>query len=168
MSRAVRYQYFVEGKTEKRLIEELKRVGKMIRSGNVNVINVMQKKLPNHVLTNLVENTIVILVFDTDIKTTEILTENITRLKKCRGVKDIWCVMQVENLEDELIRSTDVHEIRELIGCKSNTDFKREVLREKRLMEKLNAHHFSLEKKWTTEPDLVFKQFENRGYRIKL
>ena len=104
MSRAVRYQYFVEGKTEKRLIEELKRVGKMIRSGNVNVINVMQKKLPNHVLTNLVENTIVILVFDTDIKTTEILTENITRLKKCRGVKDIWCVMQVENLEDELIR----------------------------------------------------------------
>ena len=168
MSRAVRYQRFVEGKTEKRLIEELKRVGKMIRSGNVNVINVMQKKLPNHVLTNLVENTIVILVFDTDIKTTEILTENITRLKKCRGVKDIWCVMQVENLEDELIRSTDVHEIRELIGCKSNTDFKREMLREKRLMEKLKAHHFSLEKMWSIDPDNIFKQYENQGYKIKL
>lgn len=52
----------------------------------------------------------------------------------------------LSNQAGELIRSTDVREIRNLIGYKSNTDFKRDVLREKRLMQKLNAHHFSLEK----------------------
>lgn len=69
----------------------------------------------------------------------------------------------LSNQAGELIRSTDVREIRNLIGYKSNTDFKRDVLREKRLMQKLNAHHFSLEKLWVTESDPIFECLENQG-----
>ena len=152
MSNTRRYQYFVEGETEKKLIEELKKERTLILSGTVNVHNVIEKRFNNAIITNLHNNTIVILVFDTDKKETGILEENIRLLKKNRRVKEIWCVMQVENLEEELIRSTDIKEVKELIGCRSKKDFKRDFLKEKRLMTKLKEHNFSIEKIWTTQP----------------
>ncbi len=162
-----KYQYYVEGETEKKLINELKKEQGLILSGAVNVYNVINQRLTNAMLTNIANGTIIILVFDTDKKETGILKENISKLKKSKNVKDIWCVMQVEDLEDELIRSTDVKEIKDLIGCRSNSDFKRDFLKEKRLMVKLNNHNFMLEKMWVTEPSKEFNDFKNAGYRIK-
>lgn len=68
MTRGIRYQYFVEDGTDKKIIEEFKKTRKMIVTGTINVFNVKQKKLSNARLMNLSDNTVVILVFDTDTK----------------------------------------------------------------------------------------------------
>ena len=140
----------------------------MILSGSVNILNVKQKELPSSILANLSSNTTVILIFDTDTKNTEILHRNIETLRKCRNVRSVWCVTQVENLEDELIRSTDIKEIRELTGSKSNSDFKRDWIREKRLIEKLNRRGFNYALFWATQPGEAYADIENCGYKIKL
>ena len=75
--------------------------------------------------------------------------------------------MQVENLEDELIRSTDIKSIRDLIGCRSNKDFKRDVLKEKRLVMKLYNHNFDIDKIWASKPSSEYNGIDNMGYRIK-
>ena len=168
MSSNRKYHYFVEGETEKKLIEELKKERTLILSGTVNVFNVIEKRFTNAIITSLQNNTIAILVFDTDKKETEILKENIKRLKQSRNIKGIWCVMQVEDLEDELVRSTDVKEIKDLIGCRSNSDFKRDFLKEKRLMLKMKGHNFKLEKLWNTPPSEEYRQFNNMGEKIKV
>ena len=168
MSSSKRYQYLVEGETEKKLINELKKDGGLILPGKVNHFNVIEQRITNAMVTNITSNSVVILVFDTDKKKTDILEDNISRLKKSRNVKAIWCVMQVDNMEDELIRSTDIKQIKELIGCRSNSDFKRDFLKEKRLMAKLNEHNFSIERMWTKKPSKEYSDFINAGEMIKM
>ena len=168
MKKYIRYQYFVEGETEKKLIEEFKRAGNLILPGSVNTLNVKQKLLTSARLANLAENTVVILVFDTDTDGLAVLRKNIQTLIKSRNVLDVWCVTQVKNLEDELLRSTDVHEIKELIGCRSNSDFKRDWLREKHLLEKLKRHSFRISVFWSSQPQGEYADIENCGYRVKL
>ena len=85
-----------------------------------------------------------------------------------RKEQSIWCVTQVENLEDELKRSTDIKEIRELTGSKSNSDFKRDWLREKRLIEKLFKHSFKYALFWATQPGEPYLDIENCGYKCEL
>ena len=162
-----KYQYLVEGETEKKLLTELKKEGGFILSGAVNHFNVVEHRLTNAMVANISSNTVVILVFDTDKKKTDILKENISKLKKSRNVKDIWCVMQVENLEDELIRSTDVRRIRDLLGCRSDSDFKRDLIKEKRLIAKLREHHFEIDKMWVTSPGIEYRDFQSAGEKIK-
>ncbi len=43
-------------------------------------------------------------------------------------VKEVICITQVKNLEDELLRSCDVKQIKELTGSKSNSNYKRDML----------------------------------------
>ena len=162
-----KYQYLVEGETEKKLITELKKEGGYILSGAVNHFNVVEHRLTNAMVANLSSNTIVILVFDTDKGKTDILKDNISKLKKSRNVRDVWCVMQVKDLEDELIRSTDVKRIKDLIGCRSDSDFKRDFLKEKRLIAKLREHSFDIEKMWVTSPSEEYTEFQSAGERIK-
>ena len=168
MSRYKRYQYYVEGETEKKLIEELKKAGNMILAGSVNTFNVKQKELTRATLANLSSETTVIMIFDTDTKNTEILLSNIETLRKSRNVKEIWCVTQVENLEDELIRSTNIREIKDLTSSKSNSDFKRDWIRGKNLVEKLRKHGFNYALFWSTQPGDPYRNIENCGYKIKL
>jgi exoribonuclease II len=167
MSANKRYLYYVEGETEKKLIQELMKEKTLIVPGTVRVLNVTEKRIPNVYLKDIPNNTIVILVFDTDRKETGILKENIKRLRNSKTVKDIWFVMQVENLEDELKRSTDIKQMKDLIGCKSNKDFKREFLKERRLIYKLNNHSFDIDKLWSSKPSQEYKEIENMGKRIK-
>ena len=168
MTGSRKYQYLVEGETEKKLINELKKEGNMILSGTVNHFNIVEHRLSNAMLSSISSNTVMILVFDTDKKKTDILRDNISKLKRSRNVKEIWCVMQVENLEDELIRSTDIKKIRELIGCRSDKDFKREFLKEKRLITKLKEHDFNIEKMWVATPSKEYNDFTNDGKKIKV
>ena len=161
------YQYYVEGDTEKKLIEAFKKAQRMILSGKVDVFNVVQNELPNARLTNLTDNTTVILVFDTDKNDTTMLRKNIEKLKRLRAVDDVWCIMQVNNLEEELLRTTDIREIKELIGCRSNSDFKREWKKEKRIIEKLREHHFDYGNFWNSCPGKEYNGIINEGTKIK-
>lgn len=102
------YQYFVEGDDEKRLIEVLKTDMRLIQPGKVQVVNVVQERLTDLKLRVLSEGTILIFVFDTDSGNIDILNENIKKAKKSSRVKKVYCITQVKNIEDELIRSIPV------------------------------------------------------------
>lgn len=76
-------------------------------------------------------------------------------------------MMQVDNLEDELIKATRIREIKELLNCRSNKDFKRDFLAEKNLFGKLLEHGFEIRKLWESVPGRPFTQYKNAGAKIK-
>lgn len=140
----------------------------MIVPGKIDIFNVVQERFSNVRLMQIKENTTVILVYDTDTESIEILQENIERLKKCHSVKQIICVPQVTNLEEELIRSCRIKKICELLGSKSKQEFKHDLIIEKNLKEKLNRHGFQIKRLWECQPQNQFSIFENGASRIKL
>ena len=76
-------------------------------------------------------------------------------------------VILLENLEAELVRATTVREVKDLLGCQSNKDFKASFISERYLLEKLNHHGFRLEALWSTSPGGTFSGIINDGWRIK-
>lgn len=161
------YQYFVEGDDEKRLIEVLKTDMRLIQPGKIQVVNVVQERLTDLKLRVLSEDTILIFVFDTDTGNIDILNENIKKAKKSSRVKEVYCITQVKNIEDELIRSTDIKRIEELLGSKSKTDFKRDFIRERNLKQKLAVHSFDLNMLWCKEPQSPFENIRNESGVVK-
>ena len=151
------YHYFVEGEDDAKVINILKTDLRLIIPGKVQVFNVMQEKITNPRLMSLKADTIVILVFDTDVGETDTLLENIKTLKKAQNVKDVFCITQVKNLEDELIRSCDIKQIKDLTGSKSNGDFKRDMLKDNTFDQKLQRHDFDFDIFWSS----VDKNFRN-------
>jgi len=101
--------YFVEGENERKLIETIK--NKYLYSGKIKIINTIQNKVPNSILRTLERETVVVLVFDTDVEKIDILDENIKLIKNSNNVKDVICIPQIKNLEDELIYSTNINKI---------------------------------------------------------
>lgn len=68
--------------------------------------------------------TSIILIFDTDQANTDILQQNMKFLKAASNIKTIITIPQVQNLEDELLRCTDIRHIRDLVSCAHDSDFK--------------------------------------------
>ena len=167
MGRNNRYQYYVEGDCEKKLINTLKNNGILI-SGKVDVLNVSQKVITDLRLRSLSPDTIVILVFDLDKVNVDILRNNIELLSHHSHIKEVWPVTQIENFEDEIKRSTDIKELKDLLGSKSNKDFKRDFIKTKDLFGKLKDHHFNISKMWAKKPGKPFGSFlRNDGFRVK-
>lgn len=163
-----RFYYLVEGACEKKMIDVFKEEKNLIISGKVTPFNVIQDHITSAFLRTIPENTTVILVFDTDTNSTDILEANIQSLSKSSHIKEIWCVTQVKNLEDELLRSTNVSEVKFLTGSKSNKEFKHDLIIEKRLFEKLKKHNFNFSRFWSSSPTGIFSKFNNQSIKIKL
>ena len=167
MGKGARYHYFVEGECEKKLISVLKEQKNLIVPGKIDVLDVTKERLTELKLRPLPDGVILILVFDTDTQETAILWENLNMLKNSSRFKEIWCVLQVTNLEDELVRSTEIRNIKELLGSKSVKEFKTDFIKEKRLYQKLAEKGFELRKIWTSEPGKKYKAIKNDGGKIK-
>lgn len=161
------YQYFVEGDDEKKLIEVLKTDMQLIQPGKIQVLNVIQERLSEYRLRVLSEGTILVFVFDTDTKNTDILNENIRKVKNTKRIKNLYCVIQVKNLEDELIRSTDINRIEELLGSKGKANYKRDFIRERNLKQKLEAHSFDFKKLWCKNSQPPYELIKNDAIKIK-
>ena len=56
---------------------------------------------------------------DLDLYKADILDENIKIIKNSNNVRDIICIPQIKNLEDELIYSTNITKIIDLLESKS-------------------------------------------------
>jgi len=119
-------------------------------------------------LRTISNNTTIILVFDTDTNNASILDNNIALLSKHPHIKEIWCVIQVHNLEDEILRSTSLSDVTILTGSKSHKEYKHDFISEKRLFEKLKKRSFDINKIWVTTPDGCYAHLVNEGYKIKL
>ena len=79
-------------------------------------------------MRTLERETIVVLVFDTDIEKIDILDKNIELIKNSNNVRDIIYILQIKNLEDELVYSTKIKKIKDLLESKSDKDFKRDFI----------------------------------------
>lgn len=108
MRKGISYQYYVEGEDEKKLLDVLKRDLRCIKSGKVDKFNVIQDSITVARIRPLKENTIVILVYDTDIEKIETLRKNVAFLQEQSAIKDVLCIPQVEKLEHELIRACTI------------------------------------------------------------
>lgn len=159
--------YYVEGQCEKKIVETFKECGAIL-PGKIDVLNAAQCIIKPSRLIPLKKGTTVILIFDTDLNTGSVtLDENIKILRGQSEVKEIICVTQVKNLEDELIRSCAIKKIRELTNSKSDSDFKRDVLRVHDFKRKLKEKAFCFSRFWSTEPQGDFRHIKNSAYKIK-
>mgnify|MGYP003551408857 CR=1 FL=1 len=64
---------------------------------------------------------------------------DIKKLLECSSVSDLVLVPQVKNLEDEIVESCSIRHIKELLGSKSNTEFKSDFIKATNLANKLKS-----------------------------
>jgi len=163
----INYQYFVEGEDEKKLLNTLKNQLGIVQAGKVQVLNVVQNKIPQTILRTLKKGTVVILVFDTDTSDIDILKQNIKLLNECGFISKVITVPQVKNLEDELVRSCDIRSITELLNSRSKKEFKSDLIRITNLDKKLREHKFDINRFWSQQPSAPYQEIINDADSIK-
>lgn len=162
------YQYYVEGQCEEKLINTLKDgIDRLVIPGKVSVFNVQCECFTDTMLRTLKSKTVIILIFDTDSINKSIFERNIQKLKSL-GFNEIWCIPQDKNLEDELIKSTDIRKITDLLNSSGITDHKRKFIAEKCLKTKLINHRFDIKEIWSSKTSGKVLGIENDGNKIKI
>ena len=161
------YHFFVEGVGERAIINTLKTDFQCIQAEKVDVFNVIQNKLNKNMLMKLKPGTIVILVFDTDKDETDILDSNLRFLKKQPNVKKVIIIPKVKNLEDELVRSCNITNVKDLMRSKSNSEYKSDLAKCKNLKQVLINNQFDIHSFWNQNPKGVFAKYKNDNKLIK-
>ncbi|MDO4197838.1 MAG: hypothetical protein Q4D13_02460 [Erysipelotrichaceae bacterium] len=162
--------YLVEGPCERKLIEALKENPSKIIPGKIKVFNVIQDKIPKSVLLSVQPDTMMVLVFDTDVVKTDVLRENIRSLKRyCQRVSIVY-LAQVLNFEDEIIRCTDVSKAEELTKSKTIANFKSSVNRMKAydFRMSLERHKLDMNKLWNKKTSKEFSFIEQNHKLVKI
>lgn len=148
--------YFVEGQCEEKLIKTLKEKELLI-PGKVEVFNALTKRITRSKIMTIDRSSNIILVFDADREQdTEIFKANCAILETFFKKSNIHLLIQVMNLEDELLRSTDAISIKELTGSKSDSDFKKDFINLSDCCSTLKNHHFDINKMWRQVPSGEF------------
>ncbi len=168
MEKSKRYHYFVEGECEKKLISVLKEQKDLIVPGKIDVLDITKEHLTELKLRPLPEGVTLILIFDTDTQEMRTLRENLEFLRRYSRVKDVWCIPQVRNLEEELVRATNIHNIKDLLDSDGVNKFKADFIKEKRLFQKLCEKNFDLGKMWSSKPKDNYEWIVNDGSKIKM
>ena len=169
MGKDKNYIYYVEGECEEKLLKTLKTDMQLIRPGKVLKCNVVQTKIKRAQLTTLKRGTTAVLVFDTDTKNTDILKENIDILNKENAISKVICITQVDNLEDEIVRSCDVKNAYNLTNSKSAGTFKHDFINATNLKGTLENHKFCFKDLWSKTPrNQQFKGIVNGADSIRL
>lgn len=167
MKKNANIQYYVEGDDEKSLLKVLKTELQVIKPGKIDVFNVVCDTLSPGRLMTLKPNTVVVLVFDTDAFDDAILKKNIKTLRMSSNVEDVLTIPQVRNLEEELVRSCNIKDIRELLNSKSKKDFKSDLIKATNLRAKLVQNGFDINKLWTGNGGGSFADLKNDSSEIK-
>lgn len=146
------YTYFVEGECEQKLLDAIKVAPSLIHPGKVRVFNVIKNCLKTSNLISIKDG-YVVFVFDSDVPETGTLKQNIETVKRICPAKTakLLFLVQVMNLEDELIRATDINNIEELTRSKSRKNFKSDFLTLKNCRSVLERHCFDIKKMWCKE-----------------
>lgn len=97
-----------------------------------------------------------------------ILKANNKLISSSMNVLRVICVTQVKNLEDELICSCDIRNIRELTNSRSDREYKSDLIRITNLAERLKKCCFCKELFWSKDPDGAFKDIQNQADKIWL
>ena len=167
MASCKHYQYYVEGECEKKLLTVLKEQGSLIIPGKIEVMNVIQNEIPDAKLMLLPPKVTVILVFDTDKDSADILQLNINKLLRMDHIEEVWCVTQVPDFESELVRATSLRSILKLYDCSGMSEFKELFIKDKNLYKRLCGYKFDLNLMWSSKASGVYEKVTNNGARIK-
>ena len=160
--------YFAEGKCEATLLNALKENPQKILAGRVKVLNVINSLIPRSQLITIQPGTIVVFVFDTDVEITDYLKQNIELVSKYCAKTKVVFLPQVRNLEDELVRCTDIKTITELTRSKSTKDFKRDFCALSNCRDTLNKHQIDVLKLWGQNPPEVFSFLPSNSGLVKI
>lgn len=160
--------YYVEGEDEVKLIEVLKSNLRVIKPGKIQKLNVLQQEISTARLRTIKPATMVVLVFDTDTNNLDILKENLKILNSCTSVSEVVTIPQINNLEEELIRSCNIKNITQLLNSKSRTEFKTDLIRVSNLDKKLKEHNFDITLFWNQNPQPPYDIISNQSDKIKL
>ena len=162
--------YYVEGPCEQQLVAALKQNPAKLIPGKIKVYNVVQNLIPKSQLLSIQCGTTIVLVFDTDVEQTTNLKKNLERLRKYCGRLYIVYLPQVLNLEDELVRCTDVQNVIDLTRSNGVRNFKTDFckLKVKDCRAMLERHGLKTERPWTTKVPEAFAFVESNSNRIKV
>ena len=162
--------YYVEGPCEQQLVAALKESPSKLIPGKVKVYNFVQNLIPKSQMLSIQSGTTVVLAFDTDVEQTTNLKKNLELLNRYCGKLHIVFLPQVLNLEDELVRCTDVKSVIELTKSKGIRNFKTDFckLKTKECRTMLERHGLKIEQIWSTKVPEVFSFAESNSDQIKL
>lgn len=160
--------YYAEGPCEEKLIGALKESPNKVLPGKVKSFNVVQNLIPRSQLLAFQPGTLVVLVFDTDVANTGILQKNIDLIERYCRVKIVY-LAQVMNLEDELVRCTDVRSVQELTRSNGIHNFKSDFckLKPKDCRSMLERHHIDVGGLWTANVPGNYSFVEKNGSKVK-
>ena len=159
--------YFVEGDCEKQLINALKKGPSLLKPGRVEVRNPVSRTFTKDLIRTLSPGTDLVLVFDTDINDTSVLSRNIEKLKRYNANYSVITIPQVANFEDEIVRSTDVKRPEDLTKSKSLKNFKTDFIRVSDCRALLENHGFDIDRLWIKEANNDFSVFKQMSDLIK-
>ncbi len=162
--------YYVEGPCEQQLIAALKETPRKLIPGKIKVFNVVQNLIPKSQMLSIQKGTIVVLAFDTDVSQTAILKKNLELLNRYCGKLKIIFLPQVLNLEDELVRCTDVQTVMELTKSGSVKNFKTDFckMKTKDCRSMLDRHKLDCSRLWMTKTPETFSFIDNNSSQIKI
>lgn len=161
--------YYVEGPCEQQLIAALKETPGKLIPGKVKVFNVVQNLIPKSQMLSIQAGTTVVLVFGRKtIFSFPQYRESSSRFFFKFDVCDT-SVSKVLNLEEELVRCTDVKKITELTKSGSVKNFKTDFckMRTKDCRIMLDRHKLEYARLWMTRCPGVFDFVENNGAQVK-
>lgn len=169
MKKSEVYHYYVEGHDEKKIVDILKREMGCIKSGRVDIFNVVQNHFTEARIRTLKSGTIVVLIYDTDVDNHIVtMKENLAFLNKQACIKKVLCIPQVRNLEDELRNACDIKSISELTKSKTDGNYKRDLINCNNLETRLKQSNFQISRFWSLLPDNKFQDFGNDAEQIKI
>ena len=162
------FHYYVEGENEAKLVELLSNRLFYIESGKIEVFNVVERRMKSSHVRKLNHKTTVVLVFDTDTGNANILSQNLFFLNRQSNIKEVLCIPQVNNLEEELVRSCrGMSNITQLLGSTSCRNFKGDFNRCKNLEIYLKKMDFSFPLLWSGKPEGEFSFVSSDIAKIK-
>ncbi len=162
--------YYVEGPCEQQLLSALKETPAKLIPGKIKVFNVVQNLIPKSQMLSIQTGTTIVMVFDTDVAQTSTLKKNLELLARYCGKLKIVFLPQVLNLEEELVRCTDVKTVQELTKSASVKNFKSDFCKMKPVACRamLERHKLNVERLWMTKAPKIYDFVCNNCAHIKV
>lgn len=82
--------------------------------------------------------------------------------------RNVVCIPQVKNLEDEFLRACQIKSVMELTGSKSMDNFKKDLIKCTNVAARLQKCNFDSSKLWSLQSKNCFSEFKNNAEKIKL
>lgn len=160
--------YFVEGQCEEVIVRSLIQDFHLLPPGRIKVLNISQRRFPQSLMFSLIPGTCIVFIFDTDTGTPHTVRENIVAIERMTTDVEVIVIPQCRNLEDELIYSCSLKEIRQITGSRSNKNFKHDLIHASNVHSLLKSCGFNFARLWSRKADMeweILRQGEIKNSR---